>query len=290
MTGFGIAEYKDAECTIRVELRSVNNRFLKIDTRLPEILHPFENDIELLIRENISRGTIYLNINYQSHRQESEYVLNVEKLKEYYCLLKDIKDKVGSQENVSLNSLILLPGLLQKGKDNQDDVNTLLSLCVSLTKEALKKMLEMRTIEGKHLSKDIEKRKEYILSILSKVEMNAPQVVQEYNKRLKNRVALLLNGTNIEVSDNNLYREIAIFAERCDVTEEVSRLRSHLQQLHESLCADEPMGRKLDFIVQEMFRETNTMCSKANDSLMLKDLVEIKTEIEKIREQIFNIE
>lgn len=290
MTGFGIAEHTDTERTIRVELRSVNNRFLKIDSRLPEILQDFENKIERSIREKINRGTVLLNINYQSLRQESEYTLNSDRLKEYYRLLNDIKKEIGSKERISVNSLMLLPGILQKGKNDQEDVEALLSICLSLIGEALKKMLEMRAVEGRHLGRDIEQRKEFILSILDKIETRAPMVVQEYSKRLQNRVAALLTGTPIELTDNNLCREIAVFAERCDITEEISRLKSHLYQLQETIYLDEPVGRKLDFIVQEMFRETNTMCAKANDSVMLKDLVDVKTEIEKIREQIFNIE
>lgn len=289
MTGFGIAEYKDDERTVRVELRSVNNRYLKVDTRLPDVLQSFESEIERSIREKINRGTVLLNVNYQSLRQESEYVLNTERLKEYYQLLSDIKKEIGSRERISINSLIQLPGVLQKGK-NHEDADALLSICVSLVDEALKKMLEMRAVEGRHLGKDIERRKELILSILDKIETRAPVVVQEYSKRLQSRLASLLAGTTIELTDSNLCREIAIFAERCDISEEISRLKSHLYQLQEAIHSDEPMGRKLDFIVQEMFRETNTMCSKANDSVMLKDLVDIKTEIEKIREQIFNIE
>ncbi|HHT9130547.1 MAG TPA: YicC/YloC family endoribonuclease [Candidatus Brocadiaceae bacterium] len=290
MTGFGIAEYKDDERMIRVELRSVNNRFLKIDSRLPEVLQSYESEIERPIREKVVRGTILLNLNYQPLRQESEYVLNVDRLKEYYHVLNNIKKEIGSREKISVNSLILLPGVLQKGKNNKEDKDPLLTLCISLTNEALGKMLEMRAVEGEHLAKDVEQRKEFILSILDRAETMAPIVVQEYSKRLRGRIATLLAGTDIEITDNSLCREIAIFAERCDITEEISRLKSHLQQLQQSIYSDEPMGRKLDFIVQEMFRETNTMCSKANDSEMLKDLVDVKTEIEKIREQIFNIE
>lgn len=290
MTGFGVAEYKDDELTIRVELRSVNNRFLKIDSRLPEILQSFETEIERPIREKLARGTVLLNVNYQSLRQEPEYVLNSDRLKEYYHLLTDIKKEIGSRERVSINSLILLPGVLQKGKNSQTDKNTLLSLCISLIKDALEKMLEMRAVEGMHLAKDIEQRKEFILSILNKIEDMSPIIVQEYSKRLRSRVSSLLNGTNIELTDSSLCREIAIFAERCDITEEISRLKSHFSQIQETMNSDESVGRKLDFIVQEMFRETNTMCSKANDSVLLKDLVDVKTEIEKIREQIFNIE
>lgn len=290
MTGFGAAEYKDDERNMRVELRSINNRFLKIESRLPDVLQSFESDIERPIREKIARGTILLNVNYQSLRHEPEYMLDSNRLKEYYHLLNGIKKEIGSREKISVNSLILLPGVLQKGKNNKEDKDSLLTLCISLTKEALGKMLEMRAVEGKHLAKDIEQRKEFVLSVLNKIETMAPIVVQEYSKRLRGRVATLLAGTDIEITDNSLCREIAIFAERCDITEEISRLKSHLYQLQETINSDESVGRKLDFIVQEMFRETNTMCSKANDSVMLKDLVDVKTEIEKIREQIFNIE
>ena len=290
MTGFGAAEYKDDERNMRVELRSINNRFLKIESRLPDVLQSFESDIERPIREKIARGTILLNVNYQSLRHEPEYLLDSNRLKEYYHLLNGIKKEIGSREKISVNSLILLPGVLQKGKNNKEDKDSLLTLCISLTKEALGKMLEMRAVEGKHLAKDIEQRKEFVLSVLNKIETMAPIVVQEYSKRLRGRVATLLAGTDIEITDNSLCREIAIFAERCDITEEISRLKSHLYQLQETINSDESVGRKLDFIVQEMFRETNTMCSKANDSVMLKDLVDVKTEIEKIREQIFNIE
>ncbi len=290
MTGFGVAEFKNDDLTIRVELRSVNNRFLKLDSRLPEALQSFETEIERPIREKIARGTVLLNVNYQSLKQEPEYALNINRLKEYYHLLSSIKKEIGSREKISINSLIMLPGVLQKGQNGLTDKDALLSICLSLVNNALEKMLEMRAVEGKHLAKDIEHRKEFILSILDKIETMTPVIVQEYSKRLRNRVSTLLSGTDIELTDSSLCREIAIFAERSDITEEISRLRSHLIQLHETLHSDESVGRKLDFIIQEMFRETNTMCSKANDSVMLKDLVGVKTEIEKIREQIFNIE
>ncbi len=290
MTGFGVAEYKNDNCIIRVELRSVNNRFLKIDSRLPDVLQTFESEIERPVKEKINRGTVLLNVNYQSLRQEPEYILNNERLKEYYHLLSSIKKEIKSKERISVNSLITLPGVLQKGKNDKENAELLLHKCLSLVHEALNKLLEMRSVEGMFLGKDIENRKELILSILNKIESRSPVVVQEYSNRLRSRVTSLLSGTDIELAESNLYREIAIFAERCDISEEVSRLRSHLNQLEDTIRLDEPVGRKLDFIIQEMFRETNTMCSKANDSVMLKDLVDIKTEIEKVREQVFNIE
>lgn len=290
MTGFGVAEHKDDERVMRVELRSVNNKFLKIDLRLPNILQPFESEIDRSIRGKINRGTVFLHVNYQSLLRDSECVLNNDRLKGYYAMLSEVKKEIGSTEEISLSSLISLPGVLQKGEEQTEDANALLSMCLSLIGEAMTKMLGMRAIEGKHLGKDIEQRKEFVLCLLNKIEAAAPAVVLEYSKRLRSRVATLLVGTTVELTDNNLCREIALFAERCDITEEISRLRSHLCQLQEAIQSDEAVGRKLDFLIQEMFREANTMCSKANDTIVLKDMVDIKTEIEKIREQSFNVE
>ena len=151
MTGFGNAEYKDDGRTLSVELRSINNRFLKIDSRIPEVLQSFESEIERPIRERIVRGTILLNINYQLNRQEPEYVLNSEKVRGYYRLLNDIKKEIDSSEEISINSLISLPGVLQKGEKREENVGTLLPICMPLINEALAKMMEMRATEGSHL-------------------------------------------------------------------------------------------------------------------------------------------
>ena len=199
MTGFGISEYKDAKRTLRVELRSVNNRFLKIDSRLPDALQAFECKIEKSIREKINRGTVLVSVNYQSLLQESEYVLNCARLKEYYRLLSDVKKEIGSREKISVNTLTMLPGVLQKNKNNDEDANALLSICVSLVDDALTKMLHMREIEGRHLEEEIEQRKTGILAMLDKIEVRSPVVVQEYSKRLQSRVASLLAGTNLEL-------------------------------------------------------------------------------------------
>ncbi|MDR4508897.1 MAG: YicC family protein [Candidatus Brocadiaceae bacterium] len=290
MTGFGIAEFKDEECTVRVELRSVNNKFLKITSRLPDILQPFENELERPIRKKIIRGSVILNVNYKSLHKEPEYVVSRDRLKEYYQLLNEVKNEIGSKEEISVNSLLMFPGILQKGNNLQWDADRIFSHSVGLINEALDRMIEMRCVEGAYLEKDIEQRKTFVFSMLEKFETRMPIVVQEYSQRLQNRITSLLAGMDIGLEYNDLYREIAIFAERSDIAEEISRLKSHLHQLQDTIALNEPVGRKLDFIVQEMFRETNTMCSKANDSLMLKDLVNVKTEIEKIREQVLNIE
>ncbi|OHB68371.1 MAG: YicC family protein [Planctomycetes bacterium RBG_16_41_13] len=290
MTGFGIAEYNDDRGSMRVEIRSENNKFLKINTRLPEQFQSFESEFDRAIRKKIVRGSVVLSLNYKSFRQENDFTLNTEKIEEYYRLISELKGKIKCAEEISINSLVQLPGVLQKNKDDANDAESLLSICHTLIDEALEKLSEMRITEGTHIKKDILQRKDFIVSMMDKFEERLPLIIQEYAKRLRSRVAFLLSETNVELTDSNLCREVAIFAERSDIAEEINRLKSHIHQLQETLDSNESIGRKLDFIIQEMFRETNTMCSKANDTVLLKDLIDIKMEIEKIREQAFNIE
>lgn len=290
MTGFGIAEYSNDEVSLRVEIRSENSKFLKIITRLPELFQSFESEFDRAIRKKIVRGSVVLSLNYKSLRQENEFTLSTDKIKEYCHLINEIKDEINCADEISINSLVLLPGVLQKSKGDESGTESLLNICHTLIDEALEKLTEMRINEGRHIKKDILQRKDFIMSMMDKFEERLPIVVQEYTKRLHSRVALLLSETDVELTDSNLCREVAIFAERSDITEEINRLKSHINQMQETMESNEPIGRKLDFIIQEMFRETNTMCSKANDTILLKDLIDIKMEIEKIREQAFNIE
>ncbi|MCF6148792.1 MAG: YicC family protein [Candidatus Kuenenia sp.] len=290
MTGFGTAEYNDDEISLRVEIRSENSKFLKIITRLPEQFQSFESEFDRTIRKKIVRGSVVLSLNYKSLRQENEFTLSTDKIKEYYHLIKGVKSEINCADEISINSIVLLPGVLQKSKGDESSTESLLNTCHTLIVEALEKLMEMRINEGSHIKKDILQRKDFILSMMDKFEERLPVIIQEYAKRLHSRVKLLLSETDVELTDSNLCREVAIFAERSDIAEEINRLKSHINQLQETMDSDEPIGRKLDFIIQEMFRETNTMCSKANDTILLKDLIDIKMEIEKIREQSFNIE
>ncbi len=290
MTGFGDAEIMDETKTIQIEIRTVNNRFLKIDSRIPQPLEIYEGQIEGLIKHKISRGSVFMAINYKPVRQEHNYHLNMDTLKRYYHFLEEAQNELGIKEDISISSLIQLPGVYHQEQGSNGHVEGLWPQLEKMVEAALDKVVQMRTEEGKNLWKEIELRKNEIAFLLKKVEDRAPHIVSGYKQRLHNRISTLLADTNANIAETDLCREIAMFAERSDITEEIARLKSHLSQLHDTMMEEQSAGKKLEFIVQEMFREANTMASKANDSELVWDIIRIKTEIEKIKEQALNIE
>lgn len=290
MTGFGTAEIMDETKTIQIEIRTVNNRFLKIESRVPQPLEIYEGQIEGLVKHKISRGSIFLSINYKSARQEYDYRLNLDTLKRYYYSLREAQNELGIKEDISILSLIQLPGVYQEGQGSNGYAEGLWPQLEKMVEAALDKAVQMRIEEGKNLWKEFESCKNEIALLLKKVEDRVPHVVSGYKQRLHNRVSTLLADTGTNVSEADLCREIAIFAERSDITEEIARLKSHLSQLDDTMLEEQSVGKKLEFIVQEMFREANTMAAKANDSELVWDVIKIKTEIEKIKEQVLNVE
>ncbi|HHT9125697.1 MAG TPA: YicC/YloC family endoribonuclease [Candidatus Brocadiia bacterium] len=290
MTGFGDAEIMDEIKTIQIEIRTVNNRFLKIDSRVPQPLEIYEGQIEGLIKHKISRGSVFIAVNYKPIRQEYDYHLNIDALKRHYHFLQEARSELGIKEDISISSLIQLPGVYQQMQGENGHVEGLWPQLEKMVEAAIEKVVQMRTEEGKNLWKEIETRRNEIALLLKKVEDRAPHIVTGYKQRLHDRISNLLAGTGANVTETDLCREIAMFAERSDITEEIARLKSHLSQLDDTMMEEQPAGKKLEFIVQEMFREANTMASKANDSELVWDIIRIKTEIEKIKEQALNIE
>jgi len=292
MTGFGRAELQDEEKTILVEIRSVNNKYLKISTRIPDSLLVFEDRIEKVLRKELSRGTINLALEYKASDEEPKCTINKDVLKEYNNVIGEIQREISSDQEVSLERLISLPGVLEFKKETgngkvTDDLWPELERLVMLAINDLKKM---RGFEGENLHSEIEKWKDRITFLLDRIETRSPSVVLEYRDRIQERVSSLLEGTEIKLEKEDLYKEIAIFAGRCDVSEELGRLRSHILLLSNTMEGEEPAGRKLEFIVQEMFREANTIAAKSNNADITKDVIEMKTEIERIKEQVFNVE
>jgi uncharacterized protein (TIGR00255 family) len=293
MTGFGQSELKDEKKTIIVELRSVNNKYLKINIRIPDLLSDVEDKIEKLLKKELVRGTINLTIEYKSCDQTPKCVINKDILSEYHNILSEARKEISIQQDVTLDNLISLPGVLEfkkesgNGKAEDDGFWQELEQLVKLSINDLKKM---REAEGKNLRIEIDKWKDKISVLLDEIETMAPKVVLEYSSRIQERVSTLLAGTDSKIEKSDLHKEIAIFADRCDISEELGRLRSHILLFDDVMDNEEPNGRKLEFIVQEMFREANTIASKANNSDIIKDVISIKTEIERIKEQILNIE
>lgn len=293
MTGFGRAEKKDEEKTILVEMRSVNNKYLKINIRIPELLTGYEERIERLLKKELLRGTINLTIDYKTCDQSPKCVINKEVLKEYHNIISEARKEISSRQDISLDNLISLPGVLEfkkdsgNGKIQGDDFWNELEQLIKLSVDDLKSMKEA---EGQNLRMEIEKWKTRISELLDEIETMSPKVVLEYSNRIQERVASLLEGMENKIEKDDLNREIAIFADKCDISEEIGRLRSHISLLDNVMENEEPNGRKLEFIVQEMFREANTIAAKANNADIVRDVITIKTEIERIKEQVLNIE
>lgn len=290
MTGYGSAEYKDDKVSLHVEVRSINNRFLKITSRLPEAFIAYQEQLERPLKERVSRGSVHLDVEYRPLVEAPEYHVNLDTLKGYYRSLEKLREELGPEGDVPIASLFSLPGICERIKTQERGVEEQVPVLEGLVTTALNQLLEMRTQEGRALEKDIMRHKMEIEGLLVGLERKAPEVVSHYRDRLRKRVSLLLQETNVELSDSDLAREVAFFAERSDITEELARLRSHLQQMEDTVREGGPVGRRLEFIVQEMFREANTMGSKVCDGDMLKDIIDIKLAIERIKEQSFNVE
>ena len=292
MTGFGRAELKGEENTILVEIRSLNNKYLKINTKIPELLTDFEERIGKLLKKEMFRGTVNLTLEYKTSEQEPKCFINKDVLKKYYSSVCETREEISSKQDVSLEKLISLPGVLEFKKDTgngkvTDDLWLELEKSIKL---AIDDLNQMKGAEGRNLQLEIEKWTNQISLLLNKIETKSANVVSGYRDRIHERISSLLEGTEIKIDKSDLYKEIAIFADRCDISEELGRLRSHLLLLNDVMENEEPTGRKLEFIVQEMFREANTIAAKANNADIIKDVIDVKTEIERTKEQVFNVE
>jgi uncharacterized protein (TIGR00255 family) len=289
MTGFGSAGGLVDGVEYAVEIRSVNNRYFKVCIKLPEYMSSVEVEIEKLLRSALSRGSIFAAVRIKLPEEKAACQVNTAALMKYLDQLKELEIEANPTLRIDLGSLLQLPGvceeppldkLLEQTKDG----------LMKLIHKALADLVKMRTEEGKAIKVELMAHCKTVADNLKVVEAQAPQVVLDYQQRLADRVKELTAAGNIQIDQDNLVREVAIFAERCDIAEEVARLRGHLEQFTEAVDSPEPAGRKLDFIAQEMLREANTIASKANDAKIARAVVEIKTAIDRIKEQVQNVE
>lgn len=288
MTGYGRGNIEEGGRSFSVEIKSVNNRYLDVNIRLPRQLSSLEDNIRKYVASKISRGKIDIYISQEKFSQDDVTVTVDEQMAEsYYNAYKFIKDKFNLQEDISLALLAKAPDVISIEKKDEDIEVIWTALKKSLD-EALSMFIDMRCKEGLKLSDDIIERCNLILSKVNIIEERAPKLVEEYREKIKTRVGEYLK--EVEVDESRLLNEVAFFADKSNTTEEVVRLKSHIEQFKNAFSSSEPIGRKLDFIVQEMNRETNTIGSKANDINITNLVVDIKSEIEKIREQVQNIE
>lgn len=288
MTGFGEARLQDDRWTVTVELRTVNNRHLKLSARVTEPYGALEPELERLVRESVRRGTVNLQLRVDRPRRPEDYRLNTVALLSYRDQLKALQEPPGTP--VEISALVGLPGVIEDRRPAADDPHEDWPILSAVVAEALRKLQAARAEEGRLMAEELLTLGQGIGDRLTTIADRGPQVVASYQKRLVERVQSLVQGQGVTVEPKDLIREVAILAERADISEEIVRLRAHLAQYADVIREPESAGRKLEFVVQEMGRETNTIGSKANDIQISHAVVEIKGLLEKVRELIQNVE
>ena len=288
MTGYGRAREASNEREIVVELRAVNHRYLDVNVKAPRGYGFLEEAIKKLAASKISRGKVDIYISVTDlAAQETTITLNHELAQSYFDALVELRDALHLHDDISVMSIAKMPDVLVSQRV-EVDADALTASVSEVFNEAVKQFDEMRQIEGEKLADDIRNRMNTIKEIVEQVEIRSPERVTAYREKLEKRMNEILADSTVD--EQRILTEAAIFADKTAVDEETVRLRSHLDQLDNMLRDSNPVGRKLDFLVQEMNREANTIGSKANDSILANYVIALKAEIEKIREQIQNIE
>lgn len=291
MTGFGRGRSQADGREFLVEIKTVNHRYCDIYAKMPRQISFLEDKVREAVGKSVSRGKVDVFISYDDFSEDSKNVLIDEGLAGTYIKsVEHLRDKYGLKDDISVSLIARFPDILKVEKSEQDE-EEIWELLSEALNHALDALINMRQIEGEGLMNDLLERADVIENIVQEISIRAPEVVKEYKYKLENRIKEILEQQVID--ENRMATEVAIFADRCNIDEELVRLGSHIKQLRQTLDnsqSDCPVGRKLDFLLQEMNREINTIGSKANDLDITKNVVEIKSELEKIREQIQNIE
>ena len=290
MTGFGEARSQTEGLAVAVEIRTINSRHFKLSYRASEGYAALEPEVEAEVRDSIRRGTIQLNLRVDRRAGADDYRINTTVLENYRRQLHEYTGRPEWSDPTDLQMLLSLPGAVEERAGADCDPRDDWPIIRPVIQEALAATSKMRAEEGVALAADLAHNGRQILELLDQVAKRAPEVVEAYQARITTRLQQVLSELNVTVQPADLLREVALFADRSDVSEEIVRLRSHLQQYEAALMLPESSGRKLEFIVQEMGREVNTIGSKSNDAEVSRLVVEIKTALERIREQIQNVE
>lgn len=290
MTGFGRSEYTDGKRNITVEIKSVNHRYSDISIKMPRRYGFAEDKVKNAVKERIRRGKVDVSIMVENITENDVNIkLNTMIAKQYYENLLELRKEFSVEGDITLQFLAGLPDVMKAIPDVEDEEEITKAILIPVA-EAAANLEKMRAVEGEKLAEDLIAKGRSIRSILDKIAERAPQVSIDYTARLRERITELIGGS-IEVPEDRILVEAAIFADKCAIDEEITRLGSHLIQLENIVTkSTQPDGKKLDFLVQEMNREANTIGSKAQDIAITKLVVDLKSEIEKIREQIQNIE
>lgn len=294
MTGYGSGQVDEDGVSVVVEIRSVNNRYLKLHSRLPDGYAALEPKIEEAVRKQIRRGAVQLNVDIRRASSADDYQLNTDLLYSYFEQARAAFEKLNYKDpasQVDVNALMTLPGVVSDNKKRSDNAETDWPLIQKALKAALADQRKMREAEGQAMTDDLTEQVTDIAAASEQISKLSPQVVEAYQTRLTDRLNKLLAQHDVEIKPADVVREVGVFAERADISEEIVRLGSHLDQFRDIMKQkDSGAGRKLEFMVQELLRETNTIGSKANDAEIAKHVVHVKTCIERIREMVQNVE
>ncbi|MBL0926875.1 MAG: YicC family protein [Phycisphaerales bacterium] len=292
MTGFGEASSHEGGVHYFLELRSLNNKYFKATIRLPDELQGLEPELEAELRRRLTRGTITLIGKSSNASANAAHQINHEALARYVEQLRRTPQVADGSLKIDVSALLVLPGVLQPPADEEARLDHAREVFLRLLETACKGLQAMRAKEGQLLVKDLLQHHGVIHQGLSRIAERAPRVVEDYQRRLRARVENMLSDAQVRVDTVDLIKEVAVYAERSDISEEIARLSGHMGQFKQLITAsdDRPIGRTLDFLAQEMLREANTIASKSGDAEISRDIVEIKGAIDRIKEQVQNAE
>ena len=288
MTGFGKSKLEINGRVYNIEIKSVNHRYCDVNVRLPRSISCYENEIKKEVSNRVARGKIDVFIDFANYTNEGKnVVINKELAKLYIKQLKELANEECLNDNINITEISKMPDVLQLTSED-DENDTILQELKQCLNSALDNFVNMRFIEGERIKEDLLQRIDHINSMVEQISLNSTGLIEEYVVKLEERINEILK--NQEIDKTRLAQEVVIYADKCSIEEEVTRLNSHISQFKNLLNSNEAIGKKLDFIIQEMNRETNTIGSKANNLEITNGVIDIKTEIENIREQVQNIE
>jgi len=290
MTGYGAAQHVDAGACYSLEIRSLNNRYLKLSIKLPEHLQYLESDVDRLLRTRLYRGSVTCALRIRTEDSSGARSLNVAALAAYVEQLTRVPVPDGVKTSIELASLTTLPGVCDAPDLDERAQERQRGIVTALTHKVIDALVEMRGREGQALLADLYGCCEQMRILIAEVAQRAPVVVEEYHRRLEARVSQLMQAGGFELAADGLAREVAIYADRCDISEEIARFASHLDQFNQLCERGDRVGRTLDFLTQELLREANTVASKSNDQTIARNIVELKGLIDRLKEQVQNVE
>lgn len=292
MTGYGEARFQSDALSLAIELRALNNRYLKVSVRGSEPYNLLESEFEKVIRKQVRRGTVQVHIRCTHQYRPQDFQINAQALRGYMTQLRGLASELGArdQPDLWLGQVLALPGVAPEPGSSAAALEEDWAIIEGVLEKALAKLQVMRQEEGQAMARELLQHRDFVAGQLKQIEALAPGVVEAYRERLHDRVRKLLAQLDVEIDKSDLIKEVAVFAERSDIAEETVRLASHLVQFEAIMKETESPGRKLEFLTQEMFREANTIGSKASDVEISRHVVEIKGTLEKIRELIQNVE